>query len=57
MLPGADGVMAAAGQLHVDDASWLDNSGFVLVHPGLAQAAAEVLGVRSVRWVVRFRIV
>lgn len=49
MLPDAQGVMAPAGQLYFNDASWLDAGGLRLVHEGLPQSVTEVLGVRSMR--------
>ncbi len=49
-LPDIDNRMAPAGQLHVNDASWLDAGGLRLVHPGLPDSVAEMLGVKSLRW-------
>lgn len=49
MLPDAAGVMAPAGQLYFNDAAWLGSDGARLAHEGLSHAAAEALGVRSMR--------
>ncbi len=50
-LPDIDNRMAPASQLHVNDASWLDAGGLRLVHPGLPDSVAEMLGVKSLRCV------
>ena len=42
--------MAPTSQLFFNDAEWLESSGLRLVHPGIAQATAEALGVRSLRY-------
>jgi hypothetical protein len=52
VVPDADGFMAAPSDLYFNDATWLGAEGLRLAHAGLQQAAAEALGVRSMRWVV-----
>ncbi|KIY97788.1 hypothetical protein MNEG_10174, partial [Monoraphidium neglectum] len=49
MLPDVACVMAPSGQLYFNDAAWLGSEGARLVHEGLSHAAAEALGVRSMR--------
>jgi hypothetical protein len=49
MLPDESCVMAPAHQLHYNDAAWLASEGVKLAHEGLSHAAAEALGVRSLR--------
>jgi hypothetical protein len=50
LLPDADSVMAPPGDLHFNDASWLEAEGLRLACADLSQATAEALGVRSMRW-------
>jgi len=49
MLPDTSCIMAPSVQLHFNDAAWLESQGVRLVHEGLSHAAAEALGVRSMR--------
>lgn len=50
MLPDTSRVMTPSLQLHFNDASWLEaGEGVRLVHDGLSHAAAEALGVLSMR--------
>eukprot|EP00879_Flechtneria_rotunda_P005855 GHRR01006161.1.p1 GENE.GHRR01006161.1~~GHRR01006161.1.p1 ORF type:complete len:2934 (+),score=1214.27 GHRR01006161.1:179-8980(+) len=50
LLPDSQGFMAPPGELYYNDAAWLEAEGLRLAHPGLNQATAEALGVRSMRY-------
>ena len=48
-LPDAACVLAPAGELFFNDASWLDAEGLRLAHPSIGEVEAETLGVQSMR--------